>query len=244
MRLFLLFVCALFLGCEQGYESRNIQGDDVAKKEVVPKEEKEKKAEPKMLAEIDEDIVYIWADDTKRVYFGNELPEGGGHPTPRQFLYTDGTVADVVEFEFYRPDRHFYFKVREYEEVKENDITVGWKEVYRIFRQKKNKMEEAPKDMVFPAYEPVDITEYKWDWGYVGKNGLGEDTLFPTDPKGMKDGACSVEFNYFSSFIRVGASVWCTGEKKDVGHSQLFFVEPIRMGPTRWLDYGKSVFKP
>ena len=241
MRFILPVLCALFIGCEQGYETRIIKGEDVAKKE---KEVKEEKAEPKMLAEIDEDIVYIWADDTKRVYFGNELPEEGGHPTPRQFLYTDGTVADVVAFEFYRPERNFYFKVREVEEVKENGITVNWREVYRIFRQKKNKMEEAPKDTVFPAYEPVDITDYKWGWGYVGKNGLGEDTLFPTDPQGVKYGACSYEFNYFSSFIRVGNSVWCTGEKKGVDHSQLFFVEPIRMGPTRWLDYGKAVFKP
>ena len=98
MRFILLFLCALFIGCEQGYETRVIeQGEDVAKKE---KEVKEEKAEPKMLAEIDEDIVYIWADDTKRVYFGNELPEEGGHPTPRQFFYTDGTVADVVAFEY------------------------------------------------------------------------------------------------------------------------------------------------
>ena len=244
MRFILLVLCALFIGCEQGYETRVIeQGDDVAKKEKV-KEEKPDKVEPKMLAEIDEDIVYIWADDTKRVYFGNELPEGGGHPTPHQFFYTDGTVADVVAFEYYRPDRHFYFKVHEYEEVKENGITVGWNDVYRIFRQKKHKMEEAPRDTVFPAYEPVDITDYTWDWGYVGKNNLGEATLFPADPQGIKNGSCSYEFVYFSCFVQNGDTLWVTGEKKGVDHSQLFMVEPIVMGPTRWLDYAKAVFKP
>ena len=244
MRFVLLVLCALFIGCEQGYETRVIkQGDDVAKKEKV-KEEKPETVEPKMLAEIDEDIVYIWADDTKRVYFGNELPEGGGHPTPHQFFYTDGTVADVVAFEYYRPDRHFYFKVHEYEEVKENGITVGWNDVYRIFRQKKNKMEEAPRDTVFPAYDPINITAYTWGWGYVGKNNLGEATLFPADPQGIKNGSCSAEFIYFSCFIRGGDTLWVAGQKKGVDHSQLFVVKPIVMGPTRWLDYGKAVFKP
>ena len=243
MRFILLFLCALFIGCEQGYETRVIeQEDDVAKKEKV-KEEKPEKAEPKMLAEIDEDIVYIWADDTKRVYFGNELPEEGGHPTPRQFFYTDGTVADVVAFEFYRPERHFYFKVREFEEVKENGITVDWKEVYRIFRQKKNKMEEAPKDTVFPAYDPIKITEYKFGTDYVGETPDHWWVFFPSDEWGIRTGYCSWPMKYFSAFIVRGDTLWVVAESRDYDHPQIFTLgEACQL--RRWMDYAKAVYKP
>ena len=244
MRFILLVLCALFVGCEQGYETRVIkQGDDVAKKEKV-KEEKPETVEPKMLAEIDEDIVYIWADDTKRVYFGNELPEGGGHPTPHQFFYTDGTVADVVAFEYYRPDRHFYFKVHDYEEVKENGITVGFNDVYRIFRQKKYKMEDAPKNTVFPSYEPVNVDHFEWGGLHVGKNLPGWPTIYPIDTKGGKNASCSPEFKYFTALFANGETLWVVGELVGVDHPQIFTVMQTYCTTTRWMDYAKAVFKP
>lgn len=242
MRFILLFVCALFLGCEQGYESRNIWGDDVAKKEIAPKEEK--KAEPKMLAEIDEDIVYIWADDTKRCYYAHEFPDGDGDIVPRPFLYTDGTVADVVDFEYYRPERRFYLKVRAYEEIKENGITVGWNEVYRIFRQKKYKMEEAPKDTIFPAYEPVNIEHFEWGGLHVGKNLFGWPTIYPIDTKGGKNSSCTPEFKYFTALFANGDTLWVVGELVGVDHPQIFTVTQTYCITTRWMDYAKAVFKP
>jgi hypothetical protein len=253
MKKLLILLAAVFLmGCEQpaGYSPIRITTNHSSGGSSNPgnngngKNQGEVPEVEKMLEPIDEDIVYIWDFENNRAYFADDLPDGEGDMAPHPFLFTDGTVADVVGFEYYRPDRHFYLKVRCFEEVKTDGITTGWNEVYRIFRQKKYKMEEAPKDTVFPAYEPVNIEDYKFAYGYVGKNRPGYPTLFPSDPHGIKYGFCSPEFKNFTMFHTSGDTEWMIGEKLDIDHPQLFTIDHINVTPRCWIWYAKAVFKP
>lgn len=248
-KFFICLVAILFVGCEQGYVPMRVttQYSTSTAPETTtpetPKDTPKEKIVAKTLAPIDESIMYIWADDTKRCYYGNELPDGDGDIVPHPFLYTDGTIAEVVAFEYYRPDRHFYLKAHEIQPVETDGIVTSWKEVYRIFRQKDNVMDEAPSDTVFPAYDPIKLTEYKFGTDYVGETPDHWWVFFPSDEWGVRTGYCSWPMKYFSAFIPRGDTLWVVGESRDYDHPQIFTLgEACQL--RRWMDYAKAVYKP
>lgn len=243
-KLMMLLVAVFFAGCEVGYVPIRMstnkeqpsystpESKDVPKEEIVVKQ----------LAPIDDTLVYIWDEINKCMYLADDLPDGEGDMAPKPFYYTDGTVADVVAFEFYKPDRHFYFKVHDIKEIKEDGITVRWEDVYRIFRQINGKMSETDNP-VFPAYGHNSIKECTFKNAELRPSpDVGMMAFFPTDEWGVKMGFCSWPMKYFSMFHVSGDTLWCIAERMDVDHPQLFMLEENAQ-LVRWTDHTKAVYK-
>ena len=245
-KLLIFLVAVIFLGCELPYSPIRTKTHYAEMEYQSPGQGTNEGGQyvPQNLAPIDESIVYLWDDINKVVYYASELPDGEGDFVPHPFLYEDGTIARVVAFEYYRPDRHFYLKLREYQPVEEEGLVVGYNEVYRIFRQKNGVMKEAPANTVFPAFTPVHIETYEWEYGRAGRNGHNYPTLFPTDEYGSRMAFCSREFKYFQYFHKSGETEWVIGEMEHDDRPRAYTISKINMMTDGWTEYSKAVFKP
>lgn len=243
----IILLAVLFVGCDTGLMQKPVYVTTIkdtpsySAPQESPENPEEEIIVKKMLAPIDETKIYIWDDFNKCMYLADDLPSGKEPLNPTPFLYTDGTVADVVAFEFYKPDRHFYLKVRDMEEVKTDGITTGWNEIYRTFRQINGKMTETDNP-VFPAYAHETVTEYEYPGFRLGPTPDHWWVFFPTDEWGIRMGYCSYPMKYFSKIIKKGDNVWVIAEKRDVDHPQLFLMGEA-CDSTRWMDYAKAVYK-
>lgn len=197
----------------------------------IPQEE-----EVKTLAPIDESAVYIW--DGQNIYNAADLPKKPGAIAPINFLYSDGTKANVIAFEFYQPGKAFYIKCKELVEKKEDGITTGWEEVETTYRQKGGKVTKSTD--VFPVYEPVPVKEFTFKNLYIGPAGEFW-TFFPSDEYGVRMGFCSCPFKYISHVQQSGETLWFIGERADVDHPQLFTIEQVTCEAKRWMDYAKVI---
>ena len=254
-----LFMVALLSGCAVETVDSTKPNEDSARppaEKSEPAKEPEKPAEPelppedpeipeeeivKTLAPIDESLVYIWDDYNKAIYCADDLPQKNSYMEPRQFLYNDGTKADVIAFEFYKPGNAFYIKVKELVEKKTDGITTGWEVVEKTYKQKNGKVTET--DDVFPVYTPIPIKEFTFKGIYIGETPDHWTTFFPSDDYGKKMGFCSYPLKYISMVHQSGEVLWFIGERMDVDHPQLFTVEQITCEAKRWMDYAKVVTK-
>lgn len=239
-----LLLAVLFVGCSQGTVPVvvNTQYPEPVVEPDTGDTEEENVVTEKILAPIDESLVYIWDDFNKRIYKADDLPDGNGEINPVMLLFTDGTQADILAFEYYKPDRHFYFKVAALEEVLSDGVIVDYQPVTKIFRQQNGVVEQCADNTVFPAHTPPKITQYNFKGDYIGETPDHWWVFFPSDEYGIRTGYCSYPMKYFSMIHISGDTLWCIAEKRDVDHPQLFALgEACQL--TRWMDYARPVYK-
>lgn len=179
-----------------------------------------------MLLPIDENIKYLWDDDKKVAYDSASL-SNDGKAVLVPFLLEDGKEAPVTAFEYYRPERSWYFKVNLFKEIIEDGITTGWDMTPRLFRQKNGTVEELAPDAVFPKPDPSKVDSFSSKSLELKKTADGFLSLFPTDAHGIKTGYCSHPMQSVTFASGMGDWVFLVGVKRDETASCLLLVSPF-----------------
>jgi hypothetical protein len=240
-QILLLFVAILVIGCENPYAPvRTKTAYEVAPPEKIVKKEE---AMPVMLAPIDETKVYIWNKEARKVYDFAALPESDGDILPMSFYFEDGTVADITDFNFYRPNRHFYIKVKVFEPVEEEGIVVRYQEVERMFRQKNGVVQEMPANSLFPADLPPELAEATYGPFYTyAAHWFSEPCLVIKSSKNDDkiDSSCSHPLKYLYYMSGVGERCWFVGQLFDMPDACLFYMaSPTSLpAPVPCTDFG------
>jgi hypothetical protein len=245
--IFLLLMAVFFVSCEVGFQL----GSDVNPVAVHTDYKNPEKVtgdstvENAVLMPIDETKEYIFDPGTKRVYDSEELPDGEGALYPLPFYMNDGTIADVLSFNYDKTTRYWYIKVRQYQEVVTDGIVVAVEPVERIFKQRNNEVTEDFTG-VFPVYRPETIESYSHEIADLMYQELtdGEHYFwFPHNQDWNRTSGIYGDFDNVDWFKVVGNTIWTVGTKKGIGKPQIFTINKEFGSAWRRMDDAWAVYK-